>query len=462
MRNRGIELFLLPPEAEAEAGPGAAAQLAAAPPAGAPAQQQQQEAQQVLALAGVPGSAVPAAMAAAHAAVVAHAAQRHRRPPGLRELRRWAALAAALAARGWPFGRALHTAWGQLYVRPEAAGAAGADEAAAVAEAAFEAYVLPALQAGGASRDAVLHRPAAWPLPLGVAAFADDSLAAGEARDAALLTHQLALLAAAELAEQGGSAAAAGAASARDAWVGELGLAAASATPAAALLQLLTGGAADGGEAAAIDSEAALLCAPAAAHVFVERCGVQQGRHRAAYVAALSAQLQKLLAAGGSSAGSTAVQAAQQAEQLVAGVLSHPLITAAAVLQRDLTAAVRLPAADAAFLPLDAAAAQQLQPCVLAAGLQQQAAGSSGGSPLWAAVQETGAKLAALWHAVHAAVVLRSAADAADDAIADGSATLLQLSAWRHQRPKVGRSARLAGVALLVMQPSLPPSHSSS
>ena len=36
------------------------------------------ELQQVLALAGLPGSSLPAAMAAAHAAVAAHAQQRHR------------------------------------------------------------------------------------------------------------------------------------------------------------------------------------------------------------------------------------------------------------------------------------------------------------------------------------------------------------------------------------------------
>ena len=42
-----------------------------------------------------------------------------------------------------------------------------------------------------------------------------------------------------------------------------------------------------------------------------------------------------------------------------------------------------------------------------------------------------------LWPAVQAAGVLRCAAGTADDTLALGSATLLQLSCWRHQRPKV-------------------------
>ena len=53
-----------------------------------------------------------------------------------------------------------------------------------------------------------------------------------------------------------------------------------------------------------------------------------------------------------------------------------------------------------------------------------------GASPqqLWQQVQEVSSKVSALWHAVHAAVMLRSAAAASDEAVADGSATLLQLS----------------------------------
>lgn len=311
-----------------------------------------------------------------------------------------------------------------------------------MAEAAFEAFVLPLLkQHRGSSGDLTLYRPAAWPQPLGAAAFAADSEAACVSRDAAVLLHHLVRLTAAEL-QQHGSSGAAGALGSRAAWVGEFGLAAAAGVPAGVLVRLLAGGSPGGAQPAAgdDDSDADSLCIPAAARVFAERCGAQHRGSHTAYATALSAQLQQLLAAAGSS-GSPALLAAQQAEQLVSGLLAHPLAAAAAFLQQQLAAAAQLPAVAGGLTPLDPASAAG-QPYLVAAGLQNAAAsdGSSSSSPqqLWQQVQEVSSKVSALWHAVHAAVVLRSAAAAADDAVADGSATLLQLSHWRHQRPKVG------------------------
>lgn len=373
-----------------------------------------------------------------------------RRPPGLRELRRWAALTTALVDRGWPFAPALRTAWWQLYVRTEAASAAGAEEAALVAEAAFEAHVLPMLQAqlqAGGSRDLVLARPAAWPQPLGAAAFAADAVVACIQRDAALLLQQLAILAAAEL-EQLGSArlsdAGAAVLSSRSMLGRELGMAAVAGMPAAALLQLLTGCGVDVCSDAATAEAAgnALLQLPATARVFAERCGAQHRSLRVAYAAAVAAQLQRLLAADSStlnSSSSSATLAARQAEQLVAGVLGHPLASAAAELQQQLAVAVQLPGAQADCLPLDATAAQQLQVYLLAAGLQEGGSSGSRLQQLWHQAQEISSKVAALWQAVYCAVVLSTAAAAADGAVADGTATLLQLSHWRHQRPKVRR-----------------------
>ena len=69
MRNRGIELCLLPPHDEL---------ASPVPAASVSITDEHAELRQVLGLAGVPGGAVPAAMAAAHAAVAAHAGQRHR------------------------------------------------------------------------------------------------------------------------------------------------------------------------------------------------------------------------------------------------------------------------------------------------------------------------------------------------------------------------------------------------
>lgn len=445
MRNRGIEIFLLP-QGEEEA----AVAAVGAPWHGGQGQQQgEQHAElvQVLALAGMPGTAVPRAMAAAHAAVAAHAAQRHRRPPGLRELRRWAALTAALAARGWRFGAALAAAWRQLYVRLEAASSAGAEEAASVAEAAFEAYLQPMLEAqrqgSSSGGDLLLYRPAAWPLPLGVAAFAADSASACASRDAAVLLLQLAVVAAAELQQRGHGSAAAAQLGSRTAWVHELGLGAAAAMPAAGLLRLLQGGidgSTDSVTESSDSSEAALLCVPAAARVFAERCGPGQHKQRAALIDALSRQLVQLLSAAGA-AGGPAELAAQQASQLVSGVLAHPLCAAASSLQQQLAAAIQLPAAARTFLPLDTLASQQLRPFLLAAGMPAGGRGdtmtSGSMQQLWQQVHEVGSKVAALWPAVQAAVVLQSAAATADASVAAGSATLLQLSCWRHQRPKV-------------------------
>ena len=441
MRNRGIEIFLLPQQ-EGTPAPAAEQQGAAAPLSLQEQLTQHGELQQVLALMGVPGSSIPAAMAATHAAVAAHAAQRHRRPPGLRELRRWALVVATLAGRGWPFGEALQAGWRQLYMHAEAAGAAGAEEATAVAQAAFDAYVLPLLEAQhqAGSCDTVLFRAASWPQPCGVAALAADSAAASTSRDAAVLLQHLAVLAAADLAACG-SGAAAGALSSRATLVGEFGLAAAAASPAAALLQALTGSSAQAGAGAAVgDNAAALMCTPPAARLFAERCGVRLTSQRAAYAQALSAQLLRLVAVAGGSPDSRAVLAAQQAEQLICGVVSHPLVSAAAALQQQLAAAVQMPAAQAAFLRFDAAAAQSPQ-YLLAAGLQDADSSSSPDSgslqALWQQVQEASSKVALLWQAVQAASVLRSAAASADAAVAGGTATLLQLSIWRHQRPKV-------------------------
>jgi hypothetical protein len=72
----------------------------------------------VLASEGVPGWALPAAMRAAHAGAAAAAGGRARAPPGLRALRRWARTARCLVERGWPVTDALRTGWDQVGKRP--------------------------------------------------------------------------------------------------------------------------------------------------------------------------------------------------------------------------------------------------------------------------------------------------------------------------------------------------------
>jgi hypothetical protein len=78
MRNRGIEIFLLPQAPERPVAAAAAAAAAAGPAGDSQQSASLGEVQQVLALAGVPGTSLPVAMAAAHAEVAAYAAERHR------------------------------------------------------------------------------------------------------------------------------------------------------------------------------------------------------------------------------------------------------------------------------------------------------------------------------------------------------------------------------------------------
>jgi hypothetical protein len=109
MRNRGVEIYLLPEPSPAAAapsarsGPTADAQVPAA-----------HDLQLALAASGVPGWALPQAMAATHQQLAAAAAAAHLQGPSLRQLRHWAELAGALAARGWPLQSALAAAIRQV------------------------------------------------------------------------------------------------------------------------------------------------------------------------------------------------------------------------------------------------------------------------------------------------------------------------------------------------------------
>jgi hypothetical protein len=106
MRNRGVEIYLLPEPSPAAAGPSLKSADAQVPAAN--------DLQLALAAAGVPGWALPQAMAATHQQLAAAAAAAHLPGPSLRQLRRWAELAGALAARGWPLQSALAAAIRQV------------------------------------------------------------------------------------------------------------------------------------------------------------------------------------------------------------------------------------------------------------------------------------------------------------------------------------------------------------
>ena len=79
---------------------------------------QAQDSEGLLALEGVPGAALPGAMAAAHSAAVAASTAIGRPGPTRRELRQWASLARELLQRGWPAREALALSWRQVGYSP--------------------------------------------------------------------------------------------------------------------------------------------------------------------------------------------------------------------------------------------------------------------------------------------------------------------------------------------------------
>ncbi len=335
MRNRGIEVFALPPAGGAAGG----AEDAAA----------------VLGLAGVPGVALPRAMAAAHGAVVAAAGARHRRAPSLRELKRWARLAAALAGRGWEAWAALAHGFEHVYVRPETLAAARAE-----ARAALEAHCS---RPGAAARREPWFRPAVWPVGLGASAFAADSALAAAARDAGPALLWLGRLAAGEAELPPAQLA--------DATAAALGLAATAMLPGEALRGVL---AVDFGEAADLDADdaeapavaAGLGAALAAVHQCADRAVGREGTPLHATLAA--ALLERAEAfAGRALHERPAVGAAHVcglAAQLLASLLAHPLAAARA-------AGAAVPARKWAALHAAAEAAAALRQCAasVAAGV---------------------------------------------------------------------------------------------
>lgn len=116
MRNRGVEVFLPLPAPDAEEAPQPQEDCgpAARPdPHLSEALPLLSDLQQLMGARGVPGRALPAAMAAAHwRAAGSSPAAGHR--PTLRAPLRCASLAAHLVRSGWPVLEALDAAWRQV------------------------------------------------------------------------------------------------------------------------------------------------------------------------------------------------------------------------------------------------------------------------------------------------------------------------------------------------------------
>mgnify|MGYP001806963913 CR=1 FL=1 len=153
MRNRGIEIFLLPPAPPA-------AEAKAAGRKEEPAQEQAQrgleevvdaDVEAVVRSAGVACKRLLRALARAHRGVAALCARGHKRSPGLREAATAASLAAALLARGWAAPAAVRTGWTHVYLRGQGYSAAEA----ATAQGLLEQLLAEAYGGAGSSSQGV-------------------------------------------------------------------------------------------------------------------------------------------------------------------------------------------------------------------------------------------------------------------------------------------------------------------
>lgn len=163
MRNRGLELFLLPDDLtglsqEARAGD-ATEQL-----------------QTVAALQGIPGDRLPHFMAAVHSAMRDQAFARHRRAPSLRELVRWVGLVRNLCSRGLRAEISFLKAFESIYIQP-------CDDVN-LREEGKKIFHTCVAECPATARE-LWFQPGAWPVPLTVEGYAADSAAMTVNRDLA-------------------------------------------------------------------------------------------------------------------------------------------------------------------------------------------------------------------------------------------------------------------------------------
>ena len=434
MRNRGIEIFLLPAKPPAPLGDGEPAPAL-------------EELRLMLGLEGLPSSRVSDSMAAVHTEVAAHAVRGHRRPPSWRELKRWARLLVLLCSRGLKFQQALRAAFNEVYVRSEVMA-----EARAAALGDFDSHCVETAAgydaATAATRDLTLYRPAVWPCPLSVATFASDSALATMRRDASVLLLHLFRLGAADVAStlcsDGAELLVANLRSLSSCRDPQTPWALASAlVPSVPLLELLSGQGAlsSPGVGDAADGWAGLQCVLAAAQVFTERAAPAFAGDWGAYAASVLRQLQQASAQlfalpDGSAMKAACAAGTSGALQLVAELLRHPLVRRLADLHAQLATEARLPAAAAAVLAIDFSLAEGLQRFALAAGLQPSGTALKESTTAWQQAQALCSQMTALRRAVRAEAIVHSGSESAGAAVSDGSATLLQLSYWRFQHPK--------------------------
>jgi midasin len=375
MRNRGLELFLLPDRLtglsqEARAGD-AAEQL-----------------QTVAALQGVPGDRLPHFMATVHSAMRDQALARHRRPPSLREMVRWVGLVRNLCSRGLDADTSMQKAFESIYIQP-------CDDANLREEG---QNIFQACAADCPALDELWFQPGAWPLPLTVATFAADSAAMSANRDLAHVLQWAGRLALGITAtsQSGGDVSFPAPAFSASSNLSQSALALSIMLPGQKIAQLLLGQSAEEDDELMIDDEALSSEQPALAvatfvqalHVFMER-GAGESLHQswAASILSQCAEVMKpLLENGGPPTSSSSIQMV-----MGSNVASH------------LTDAI-------------------------------QSLGVYFSNPSVSATL-FGSKLTALRTAITTAVALQRASLQASSGTREANRTLLQLSSWRFENP---------------------------
>jgi hypothetical protein len=267
MRNRGIEVFILPEEQSQ---------------CRHPPEAKLHDYKSIASLHGLPPN-VTALMADTHRDVGTVASSSHRKAPSLRELHRWAELTAALCSRGWAYREAIRIGFQQIYLSPEySAFPHVLENLGALFEELWREHCTN-------NNGQAFFSPCMWPVAQTVTALAEDSMAFAVARDGAVTLLHVSRLSAAELGELvPGNIAAEATLVTKHAW------AAAVLLPGKQLQQLLSGSDVHPNNSSGINAYLEALCALAAAGVSVQREN-KDALQREGWMAAATQQLRTLL-----------------------------------------------------------------------------------------------------------------------------------------------------------------------
>lgn len=169
MRNRGLELFLLPDKASGLASSVYSTRTL----------DSSNELRQILGMELIPGLALPSMMVNVHSAARSYSLKCHGHPPSIRDLKRWACMLRDLCSRGIAVDTALQASFHEIYVQVEGDAATRTVLQSIFTDAKLETELGP------------LYQPTSWPLPLTIEAYCADSTLAIVSRDLSPLLYWL-------------------------------------------------------------------------------------------------------------------------------------------------------------------------------------------------------------------------------------------------------------------------------